>query len=245
MVVDNTIATPWGLREPLLNHPGIDVVISAGTKAMGGEDRDMWGYLASNRIDLMNQATDVQAMRGGILSWRSAEGILETFPKAQSHFEKRCASATKLAAFLENHPQVESVYHPSLTNHPDQAIIAEHYSQPGSLLAFRVNGLDEDATGHFCDVVATSIPIRYSLSFDGLVTKVNHHKTVSEFYTPDPVVRKQGIDRLVRIGCGLENPDDIIACLNWALWHYESLSQEDVEAWQDERRRALGLPLSP
>ena len=49
------------------------------------------------------------------------------------------------------------------------------------------------------------------------------------------MVRKQGIDRLVRLGCGLEEPSDIIACLNWALWHHSSLSQEDVECWQDER----------
>ena len=106
-------------------------------------------------------------------------------------------------------------------------------------MSFRVDGLTEEETGHFCDVLAMTVAIRYALSFDGLVTKVNHHKTVSEFYAPDPLLRKQGIDRLVRIGVGTENPEDIIACMNWALWHFTSITTEAVEAWQDAREQAL------
>ena len=59
--------------------------------------------------------------------------------------------------------------------------------------------------------------LRYALSFDGLVTKVNHHRTVSEYFTPADVVARLGIDRLIRLGIGIEDADDLIASLNWTL----------------------------
>ena len=83
--------------------------------------------------------------------------------------------------------------------------------------------------------------VRYALSFDGLVTKVNHHTTVSEYFTPPPVLRRQGLDRLVRLGVGVEDPDDLIACLAWALDAAPQISRDEVVAWAAARSAALGL----
>ena len=74
--------------------------------------------------------------------------------------------------------------------------------------------------------------VRYALSFDGLVTKVNHHTTVSEYFTPAPRLRRQGIDRLVRLAVGTEDPVDLIASLAWALDHHREISAEHVKDWQ-------------
>ena len=239
LVVDNTIVTPWGVKTPILDLPGVHLLVSAGTKALGGEDKDMWGYIASNIIDLINPCMDTQAMRGGVLSWRSAQVIHAGLPQAESHFRKRCESANVVADFLLRHPKVSEVFHPSVPSHPHRTIIDTQYALGGSLMAFRVGGLDEEQTGHFCDVLAMTIVPRYALSFDGLVTKLNHHKTVSEFYGLEAILQKQGIDRLVRLGIGTEDPRDIIACLNWALWHFESITAQEVETWQDDREMAL------
>jgi len=35
--------------------------------------------------------------------------------------------------------------------------------------------------------------------------------------TPDPVLRRNGFDRLVRLAIGLEDQADLRACLEWAL----------------------------
>jgi cystathionine beta-lyase/cystathionine gamma-synthase len=87
----------------------------------------------------------------------------------------------------------------------------------GSLLAFRVRDADEAAHRALADrLVSTGVP-RFALSFDGLATKVNHHRTVSEYFTPPDVITRLGIDRLIRLGIGLEDPDDLIACLYWSL----------------------------
>ena len=96
-------------------------------------------------------------------------------------------------------------------------MIARDYVRTGSLLAFRVRDADEAEHGRLADVLVSCNVLRYALSFDGLVTKVNHHKTVSEYFTPPENVARLNINRLIRLGIGLEDPDDLIACLNWTL----------------------------
>src|SRR5690606_16784877 len=69
LVLDSTVATPWGVRRPLLDS-GVDVVVASGTKAIGGQDRDLSGYIATRDGEIANAAMDLLAMRGGILDWR-------------------------------------------------------------------------------------------------------------------------------------------------------------------------------
>lgn len=242
VVIDDTIATPWGLTEPLLGFDGIDVVVASGTKALAGQDRDMWGYVASTDMDLANQVMDLVALRGGNLDWRRATAILAGLEEAEVAHARRCESATKVAAFLADHPRVEAVFHPSRPSHPDRVAIDTHYRRTGSLLSFRVRGADEDASRHFADVLATTTVVRYALSFDGLTTKVNHHQTVSEYFTPPERLRQNQIDRLIRIGVGTEDADDLSAALNWALHHAAAITGDDLEAWRRARRAELGLP---
>jgi cystathionine beta-lyase/cystathionine gamma-synthase len=120
-------------------------------------------------------------------------------------------------------------------------VIARDYQRHGSIVAFRVAGADELGHRHVADVlVACRVP-RYALSFDGLTTKVNHHRTVSEYFTPHEVVARAGIDRLVRLGIGIEDADDLIACLNWTLHHAHAISTEQLDAWRAARAAELGL----
>ena len=241
LVVDNTIATPWGVKTPLLDFGGVDVIVASGTKALAGQDTDLWGYVASNRVDFLNEVMDLEAMRGGGLDWRRARVILEGLDVARQRFGKRCASATRIAAFLSLHPKVERVHHPSCPGHEDHTTVERFYSFPGSLLSFRIREADEETARHFADVLATCVVPRYAGSFDGLATKINHHRTVSEYFTPDEEIEKAGIDRVLRLGVGIEAPDDIIACLNWALWHFKEVSKEEVLVWQKQREKDLGI----
>ena len=113
------------------------------------------------------------------------------------------------------------------------------------MISFRVRAADEDATRHLCDVLAmTGVP-RYALSFDGLATKINHHRSVSEHFTAEGEVLRIGVDRLIRLGIGVEAADDLIACLNWALWRAPEVSPEEVTEWRRRRRAALDLPPEP
>ncbi len=229
LVIDSTIATPWGFHEPLLSQ-GVDLVVASGTKALGGQDRDLWGYVATNDPSLANGVMDLVAMRGGILDWRRAAAIVAGLDAAPDAHLRRCESATRIARFLGDHPRVSEVFHPSL----DPAVMAR-YARPGSLLSFRIAGASEADTRHAADVLATCVIVRYALSFDGLATKVNHHRTVSEYFTPEDQLRRSGFDRLVRLAVGLEDPADLIACLNWTLHHAASVSPADLVAWRASR----------
>lgn len=240
LVIDSTIATPWAFRTPLLSQ-GVDVVVGSGTKALGGTDRDLWGYVATNDVPLANSLMDLLAMRGGILDWRRAEAVLNGWDNAPVAHARRSATAARVAAFLASHPKVSEVFHPSLPTHPDAEAIRRHYVRHGSLLSFRVAGADEDRTRHVADVLAMTVVVRYALSFDGLTTKVNHHQTVSEYFTAGPQLVRNGFDRLIRLAVGLDDADDIIAALNWALHHADSVTPADVDAWQARRAQSLGL----
>jgi cystathionine beta-lyase/cystathionine gamma-synthase len=160
---------------------------------------------------------DLIAMRGGILDDDRARRVLSHLPTAERMHARRCDTAATVAAFLASHPRIERVFHPSRPDHPDAAVIARDYCRTGSLLAFRVKDVDEAGHRHVADVLASCGVLRYALSFDGLVTKINHHRSVSEYFTPPETVARLGIDRLVRLGIGIEDADDLIACLNWTL----------------------------
>lgn len=234
LVLDTTIASPWAFTVPPLEN-GIDIVVASGTKSLGGNDRDMWGYLATNDSPFANAVMDLVAMRGGILDWRRAEAVVASFDGAGEAHARRSASASKVAAFLAAHPRVSEVFHPSLPSHPDAAAMASQYTRPGSLLSFRVKDADEDQTRHLADVLATCIIVRYALSFDGLATKVNHHRTVSEYFTALDQLKRNGFDRLIRLALGLEEADDVIAALNWTLHHGPAVTAAEIAAGQRQR----------
>ena len=108
-------------------------------------------------------------------------------------------------------------------------------------MSFRIADADEDRHRHVADVLVSCGVPRYALSFDGLATKVNHHRTVSEYFTPKQVLAELGMDRLIRLGIGVEDADDLIACLNWALHHEARVTTAELDAWRAERAVALGL----
>ena len=238
LVLDSTIATPWAFKTPLLEQ-GIDVVVASGSKALGGRDTDLWGYVATRDTHVGNTVMDLVAMRGGILDWRRATAILAGFDRAEALHARRWQSAARIAAFLAQHPKVSEVFHPSLSTHPDRAAIDRQYVRHGSMLSFRVKGADEEQTRHYADVLAMTVVVRYALSFDGLATKVNHHKTVSEYFTPVDQLRRNGFDRLIRLAVGIEAADDIIAALNWTLHHGDRVTAAEVGVWQTAREEAL------
>lgn len=240
LVIDSTIASPWAFKKPLLDQ-GVDIVVGAGTKSLSGRDTDLWGYIATRDSQFGNAVMDLLAMRGGILDWRRATAILAGFDDTNRMHAQRSNTASRIAAFLAGHPKVSEVFHPSLPNHPDAAAIARHYVRHGSLLSFRVKDADESRTRHLADVLATCVIVRYALSFDGLATKVNHHKTVSEYFTPPDQLKRNGFDRLIRLAVGIEDADDLIAALNWTLHHGDSVSSATIDAWQRARMDELEL----
>ncbi len=240
LVIDGTIATPWAFTTPLLAQ-GASIVIGSLTKALGGQDLALGGYIATDDTELGNALMDLIAMRGGILDDARAQRIAAGLPAADKAHARRCESATQVAAFLSEHPRVERAFHPSLPDHPDAVVIERGYRRHGSIVSFRVSGADELRHRHIADVLVSCGVLRYALSFDGLATKVNHHKTVSEYFTPADQAARLGIDRLIRLGIGMEDAEDLIACLAWTLVNEQHVTTAELDAWRAERATILGI----
>src|SRR5262249_34492482 len=115
------------------------------------------------------------------------------------------------------------------------AVIARDYRRTGSLGSFRGAGADELRHRHIADVLVSCGGLRYALSFGGLATQGNHHRPGSGYFTPVDQLPALGIDRLIRLGIGIEDADDVIACLNWALHHEQSVTPEALKVWRATR----------
>ncbi len=216
VVVDDTLVTPWGARTPLLDL-GVDVVTGSLTKALSGDDRTLGGYVVSRRSELLNRVMDLQALRGGVLDRRRAGAVAAGLEPARARFARRCASANLLARWLAAHPRVERVHHPSTTGGALAEALLVAAPMPGSVVSFRVRDLDDAGHRALADRIGGQGLVRVALSFDGLVTKVNHHRTVSEYFTAPAELRRRGLDRLVRLGVGVEDPATVAAVIGWAL----------------------------
>lgn len=221
VIVDNTFATPWGLR-PL--EWGIDLVIHSLTKNIGGFGTEMGGaVMGSRRFErgLKLARKDF----GAILSPKSAWGInVYGIPTLAMRFEQQQKNAIAVARFLEKHPKVESVLYPGLKSYGKFNLAKkllktpEGNFAPGTMISFTIKG-DMGRCRKFVDHVAKnsySITLAVSLGLTKTLIEVPGYMTHAAI--PKDKLAASGIDpRLVRLSLGVENADDIIADLDAAF----------------------------
>ena len=218
LVLDTTIASPWAFARAAARAAASHVVVGSrdqGARRPGHRARRLHRD-ERRRARQPDHGPDRDARRhprrrARPPRRRRTSPLAERAPRAPLR-DRRAGRRVPRGASA-GRARVPSVAARSSRRRGDRARLRAHR------LAARVPrpGADEAAHGALADVlVSTGVP-RYALSFDGLATKVNHHKTVSEYFTPPDVVKRLGIDRLIRLGIGLEDADDLIACLNWTL----------------------------
>jgi len=115
-------------------------------------------------------------------------------------------NASKVATFLNDHPQVELVHYPGLKQHPAYEIAALQMPLFGGMLSFQVKGGREEA---FALVAKVQLFTR-ATSLGGVESLIEHRASVEGLGTSTP-------DNLLRVSVGLEHPDDLIADLAQAL----------------------------
>ena len=221
VIVDNTFPTPWGLR-PL--EWGVDMVVQSLTKNISGFGTEMGGaVMTSQRFvkDLKLARKDF----GAVLSPKSAWHIVvHGIPTLAIRFKQQQANALKVANFLENHPNVESVIYPGLSSYP-QAKLAKQILRspegeftPGTMISFIVKG-DMRKCRRFVDRVAKksyTITLAVSLGLTKTLIEVPGFMTHSAI--PLSKLAESGIEpRLIRLSLGIEKAEDIINDLSQAL----------------------------
>ncbi|HFD6073820.1 TPA: cystathionine beta-lyase MetC [Staphylococcus aureus] len=205
VAVDNTFMTPLG-QSPLLL--GADIVIHSATKFLSGHSDLIAGAVITNNKAISEALYLIQNGTGNMLSaqdsWTLAKH-LKTFP---IRFKQSVENAQKIVSFLIKQGEISEVYYPGLTaSHLEQA------KNGGAVIGLRL--ADESKAQQFVD--ALTLPL-VSVSLGGVETILSHPSTMSHAALPEEVRQERGITfGLFRLSVGLEDPDELIADIKYAL----------------------------
>lgn len=205
VAVDNTFMTPLG-QSPLLL--GADIVIHSATKFLSGHSDLIAGAVITNNEAISEALYLIQNGTGNMLSaqdsWTLAKH-LKTFP---IRFKQSVENAQKIVSFLIKQDEISEVYYPGLT-----AAHLEQAKNGGAVIGFRL--ADESKAQQFVD--ALTLPL-VSVSLGGVETILSHPATMSHAALPEKVRQERGITfGLFRLSVGLEDPDELIADIKYAL----------------------------
>lgn len=210
-VVDNTFASPIN-QLPILQ--GIDIVIHSGTKYLGGHNDLPYGALAAGNPAHKEAIYATAKMYGGSLSpypCYLAERSLKTLAL---RIHKQNENALRLAEFLEAHTQVNKVYYPGLSSHPDHQLAGQQMNGFGGMLSFELNASAEKLT-EFLNHLSVIQP---ALSLGGVESLICAPAVTSHRYLSPKNRLELGIrDNLLRLSVGIENAEDLIADLRSAM----------------------------
>jgi cystathionine beta-lyase/cystathionine gamma-synthase len=208
--VDSTLATPLG-ASPLAH--GVNLVIHSATKAIAGHNDATLGVVAGER-DLIDALWGMAVLQGANASPYDALNGLRGIRTLGPRLRQQTETALAVGRALEQHRAVASVRHPGLESHPQHELAARQMRLTGGMLAFElVGGLA--AGGALVDAVALCRP---ATSMGGPETLITHPaSTTHAGLLPDELEASGITPGTVRVSCGLEHADDVVADLLQAL----------------------------
>jgi cystathionine gamma-synthase len=129
--------------------------------------------------------------------------------------ERHNQNGLRVAQFLDSHPAVDRVYYPGLTAHPSHKIATRQMRGFGGLITFTVRDADWKQTSRIVDAAKIA---RIAPSLGGVESLIEQPLVMS-YYNCSPEDRQRfGIsDNMIRLSCGIENTEDLIADLDQAL----------------------------
>jgi cystathionine gamma-lyase len=213
LVVDNTFATPM-LQRPL--ELGADIVMHSATKYLNGHS-DMIGGVAVVRDDdelaenlwfLLNSAGAIQ---GPFDSFLALRGLKTLALRMQAH----CDNSQRIAQWLAGHTAVEQVIYPGLESHPQHDLAMRQMNGlGGGIISIDLRGGLEKARRMLerCELFSLAE------SLGGVESLINHPAIMTHASVPEDIRTRLGIsDTLIRLSVGIEDADDLIADLEFAL----------------------------
>jgi O-succinylhomoserine sulfhydrylase len=207
LVVDNCFCTP-ALQRPL--DYGADIIIHSATKYLDGQGRCVGGA-ALGRAELMEPLVQFLRSCGPTLSPFNAWVFLKSLETLSLRMEKHSANALALAHWLQEQPQVETVFYAGLPTHPGHQLAARQQSAFGGVLSFRVRGGREAA---WRLINATRLMSLTANLGDAKTTIVHPATTTHGRLAPETREAAGITENLVRIAVGLESVEDLKADLS-------------------------------
>lgn len=245
LVVDNTFATPYLVRPieygaDIVVHSATKFIGGHGT-SIGGVivDGGNFDWEASGKFDSLTKpnpsyhgisftqacgaaafVTKVRAIllrdTGATISPFNAFLFLQGLETLSLRVERHSYNALKVVEYLNNHPQVESVSHPSVSTDPKQQELYKKYfpNGGGSIFTFDIKG-DAQKAKDFIDNLELFSLVANVADVKSLVI---HPATTTHSQCTEEELLDQGIrPNTIRLSIGCENIDDIIQDLDEAF----------------------------
>jgi len=209
---DNTFASPYTQR-PL--EQGFDIVIHSTTKYLNGHSDIVGGCAVTGsnkdvaeRLKFLHNA--VGAIQGPFDSFLALRGLKTLALRMERH----CSNALKIARWLEARKDVMKVFYPGLESHPQHALAKAQMAAFGGIVTV-VLKRDLAGTKRFLERCRL---FTLAESLGGVESLIEHPAIMTHASIPADKREVLGIsDALVRLSCGVEDADDLIADLEQAL----------------------------
>ena len=240
LVIDNTFGTPYLIRPiehgaDIVLHSATKFIGGHGT-TLGGivVDSGKFDWKASGKyapiadpnpsyhgisfVDAAGPAAFITYLRaillrdtGACISPFNAFLLLQSVETLSLRLDRHAENTKKVVEFLASHPQVEKVNHPSLPDHPDNALYRKYFPNGGaSIFTFDIKGGQKEAHA-FIDALEIFSLLANVADVKSLVI---HPATTTHSQLSDEELEDQGIHRnTIRLSIGTEHIDDIIADL--------------------------------
>lgn len=240
VVIDNTFGTPYLIRPiehgaDIVVHSATKFLGGHGT-TLGGVivDSGKFDWKASGKyapiaapnpsyhgvsfVDAVGPAAFVTYIRaillrdtGAAISPFNAFLLLQGVETLSLRLERHAENTKKVVAFLSNHPLVEKVNHPSLPDHPQNALYKKYFPNGGgSIFTFDIKGGQEQAHRFIDNLEIFSLLANVA----DVKSLVIHPATTTHSQLTAEELLDQGIKpNTIRLSIGTEHIDDIIADL--------------------------------
>ena len=240
LVVDNTFGTPYLIRPiehgaDIVVHSATKFLGGHGT-TLGGiiVEGGKFDWKASGKYpniaapnpsyhgvsfyDAVGPAAFVTFIRaillrdtGASISPFNAFLLLQGVETLSLRLDRHVENTKKVVEFLANHPSVERVNHPSLSDHPDHALYERYFPNGGgSIFTFDIKGGREEAW-KFIDALEIFSLLANVADVKSLVI---HPASTTHSQLSEEELLDQGIrPNTIRLSIGTEHIDDIIADL--------------------------------
>ena len=212
LAVDNTFATPF-LQQPL--DLGADIVMHSATKYLAGHSDVVLGALVVKNKDLADKLYFIQNASGAICGPMDSFLTLRGIKTLHVRMERHCENAKKIAIFLNNHTEIEKVFWPGFSSHPNHNIAKEQMSDFGAMISFTTVGNDFEKA---INIIEKLKIFTLAESLGGVESLAGHPASMTHASIPKKEREASGVvDSLIRLSVGIEDVNDLILDLEQAI----------------------------
>lgn len=210
LVVDNTFLSPY-FQQPL-SH-GAHIVVHSMTKYLNGHSDCTGGAVVLSRQEDADKIYFLQRSTGAGLAPMDCFLVSRGIKTLAVRMKQHNANGMAIAQFLEAHSKVKRVLYPGLKSHPQYEVAKKQQTGFGAMISFDLGSIDA-ARALLNHVKLCSL----AESLGGVETLISHPASMTHASVPPAMRQEVGItDGLVRISVGIEDVEDLVADLDFAL----------------------------